>query len=271
MDRGPNVHPPGERRADRPLAGLSVLVTRPRRQSAALSARLTAAGAEVIDAPTVVIAPPHDWSLVDAAMRDLRAYDWLIVTSANGVAALAARMRRLGLDARDLAGVKIAAIGPATAQALRRRFLRADVMPAEYVAEALAEGLRPFDMVGRRCLLLRSDLARKALPDALTAWGAICDDIAVYRAERASQLPAEASHRLLNGRMDWVTFTSSSTFVNLVSLLGPQADSVLRDVRIASIGPITSAAIRAAGYAPAVEASEYTTVGLVDAMVRSVG
>jgi len=245
-----------------------VLVTRPRRQSAALARPLRANGAAVIDAPTVRIASLGDWTRVDAALRALRTYRWLIVTSANGVSAAVSRMRKLGLDARDLAGLKIAAIGPATELALRRRFLRADVVPAEYEARALSAALRTFKLAGQRCLLLRSDHGGSTLPESLTAAGAICHDVVVYRTVRPEALPSFAVRRLRRGDVDWATFTSSSTFSNFVSLLGTDARPILRRLQIASIGPITSATIRAAGYSPTVEAAEYTAAGLVRAITQ---
>jgi uroporphyrinogen III methyltransferase/synthase len=253
--------------SDRPLIGQSILLTRPVHQSWRMADRLRALGAEAVEAPTVTLEPPDDWSPVDAALRRLKEYAWLVLTSANGVTAACERMLQLDIDGRALAHLRIAAIGPATALELRRHFLIADVVPDEFVAEALAESLKPLDLQGCRCLLLRSNLARQTLRDALVAAGAECDDIAIYRTARPDSFPEAVRQRLLAGSIDWVTFTSSSTFDNFVSLLGSDAREMLQGVRIASIGPITSAAIRKAGFEPAVEARDYTVEGLVDAIV----
>ncbi|HEY3242378.1 MAG TPA: uroporphyrinogen-III synthase, partial [Phycisphaerae bacterium] len=136
---------------------------------------------------------------------------------------------------------------------------------------ALADALKPFGLRGQRCLMLRSNLARSALREGLVAAGAECDDIAIYRTGRPANLPAHARQMLLAGQIDWATFTSSSTFVNLIALLGPDAERALGAVRIASIGPITSKAIRAAGWQPTVEAAVYTADGLIDAILNTSG
>ncbi|HEY3242241.1 MAG TPA: uroporphyrinogen-III synthase, partial [Phycisphaerae bacterium] len=207
-----------------------------------MAERLRALGAVVVEAPTVTLEPPDDWQPVDAALRGIARYQWLVITSANGVTATYQRMLELGMDARALAHLRIAAIGPATAAELRRSFLNPDVVPDEYVAEALADALKPFGLRGQRCLLLRSNLARPALREALVAAGAEYDDIPIYRTGRPAKLPDAARQMLLAGQIDWATFTSSSTFVNLIALLGADAQRALHGVRIASIGPITSKA-----------------------------
>jgi uroporphyrinogen III methyltransferase/synthase len=250
----------------RPLFGQRVLVTRPWRQSAVLAGRLTTLGAEVIAAPTVAIEPLPDCAAVDRALGGLAGYDWLVLTSVNGVNAAAKRLRHLGLDARSLASVRIAAIGPATAARLRELFIEPDLVPEEFVAEALAESMGATDLKGKRCLLLRSDIARRTLCDLLIEAGADCDDICAYRTTRPDSLPEQAIRDLEAGTIHWATFTSSSSFSNFADLLGTGAAAILPRLKLASIGPITSKTIRSAGYEPTVEAKVYTVEGLADAI-----
>ncbi len=249
----------------RPLFGRRIVVTRTRQQASALSGKLMALGADVIEAPTIQIVPPDDYGPIDAALRRIADYDWLVLTSVNGVDAMIERMRACGLDARALAGVRIAAIGSATADRLREAFLEPELIPEKFVAEALAdEIIRLGDVSGKRFLLLRADIARPALRDALTAAGAACEDLDIYRTVRADALPPEVAEGIPGGRIDWITFTSSSTFTNFWELLDEDARGALSGVRLASIGPITSDTIREAGLEPTIEATEHTIPGLVE-------
>lgn len=250
-----------------PLFGRTVAVTRTRHQASDLAGRLIALGAEVIEAPTIDLAP-GDEPAIEQAMRNLASYQWLIVTSVNGVAALIDAMRKRGLDARALSGVRIGAIGTSTAEALNRHFLKADVVPDSFTAEDLAEALRKADnFAGKRVLLFRADIARTALADALQGLGAQCEECSAYRIVKPSTLPDPLCKALTAGRVDWITFTSSSTFQNLRGLLGEDGETRLRGVKIASIGPITSETIRTAGLEPAVEANPYTIEALVQAIL----
>lgn len=250
-----------------PLFGRTVAVTRTRHQVSALAARLAALGANVIEAPTIELAPGEPGP-IDEALRNLSRYSWLIVTSVNGVEALVRQMRQRGLDARALGHLRIGAIGSATAESLGRYFLQADVVPDAFVAEALATALQKADaFAGKRVLLFRADIARPALTHALQQLGAICDDVSAYKIGKPAGLPAELAEALTAGRLNWITFTSSSTFSNLRELLGPNAEKHLRDVKIASIGPVTSEALRNAGLEPTVEAKPYTVEALVEAIV----
>lgn len=251
-----------------PLFGRTVAVTRTRRQASQLAGQLAALGAQVIEAPTIDL-QPGDPAAIDDALTNLGRYRWLIVTSINGVAALVEAMLKRGLDARALGHLRIGAIGSATAEALQRHFLKADVIPDSFTAEDLAEALRQADdFRGRKVLLFRADIARTALSDALQGLGAQCDDCSAYRIVRPASLPAELREALEAGRVDWITFTSSSTFENLRALLGVDGDRYLRGTKLASIGPITSQTIRDAGLEPAVEARPYTIEALVEAIVR---
>lgn len=252
----------------RPLFGQTVLVTRTRQQVSELRQQLAALGARVLEAPTIELVPPADWGEVDQTIRELHAYDWLVLTSINGVTALADRLKALGLDARHLAGMKIAAIGDATAQALEASLaIRPDLVPTRYVAESLAaELIAEHDVQGKKVLLLRADIARPALPRLLTEAGAQVTDMTIYQTKLAQSLPEEVLDALRQGEVDWVTFTSSSTARNMVEMLGSEAD-LLRNTRIASIGSITSDTVRTLGYAVETEANPANIAGLVAAVV----
>jgi uroporphyrinogen III methyltransferase/synthase len=287
--------------ANRPLFGQRVLITRPRSQAADLRHRLAELGAEVLEAPTIRIADPSadELAKVDDALRNLSRYDWLVLTSANGVEALARRVEALKLDARAFAPVKLAAIGSATAAALWQHLrLTADLVPETFVAESLAAALleRGNDVGkmsrtskasgacgasgasgasgncgtsgtsgGRGCLLLRADIARAALPDLLRQAGRRVDDLMIYRTLPADSLPPAVLTALRNRQVEWVTFTSSSTARNMVTLLGDERE-LLRQVKIASIGPVTSRTLRELGFEPAVEAVPSDVSGLVQAL-----
>lgn len=258
--------------AQRPLFGQTVLVTRTRQQASELARQLEALGAEVIETPTIELVPPESWDEVDAALGEVGRNDWLVLTSANGVRAVAERFEALGLDARHLAGVRLAAIGDATARALHDALgVRADLVPQRFVAESLADELiAQGDVRGRRFLLLRADIARPALPERLSEAGAVVNEVVAYRTKLAEALPAAALEALEAGRVNWVTFTSSSTARNLVALLGERRE-LLAGVRCASIGPITSETMRELGLTVALEAERSNVAGLVAALTQAPG
>lgn len=253
----------------RPLFGQRILVTRTRQQASDLTRRLAEQGAQVIEAPTIQLLPPDNWDQVDDAIRNAGRYHWVVLTSPNGVDAIARRLETLALDGRQFAGVKIAAIGEATAQALQQRLgLRADLVPTRYVAESLAaELIAGHDVRNQSILLLTADIARPALPQLLNQAGARVQEITAYQTGLADGLPDEVVAMLENRQLDWVTFTSSSTATNLVQLLADRR-SLLRHVRIASIGPITSQTVRDLGFEVVVEAQTSTVPGFVDAIVE---
>ena len=253
----------------RPLFGKTVMITRTRQQASTLREKLEALGAAVIEAPTIALVPPKDWDEVDAALRDVRHSDWLVLTSVNGVQTVAERIEVLGLDARHFAGVKVAAIGDATARALHTQLgIRADLVPTRYVAESLADELIAEQGVeGQRFLLLRADIARPALPQRLEAAGATVREVVAYQTKLADGLPDEALSALREQGVDWVTFTSSSTADNLAQLLGDERD-LLTHTRLASIGPITSDTVRKLGFEVTLEAETSNIAGLVDALCQ---
>lgn len=255
----------------RPLFGQTILLTRTRQQSSELAEQLQSLGAEVIEAPTIRIDPPDDWAAVDQAVRGIAEYDWLVLTSPNGVDALAEVLGRLSLDSRHLAGIQIAVVGQATAERLHGRLgIAADLKPDQAIGEALAERLiGHHDIAGKRVCLFRADIARPLLAEKLIEAGATVDDLAAYQTRRVDRLADEVVDALRNGRVDWLTFTSSSTARNLAELV--EQVEWLAKPKIASIGPITSATIRELGLNVTVEADEFNIDGLVRAIVEAVG
>jgi uroporphyrinogen III methyltransferase/synthase len=252
---------------DRPLFGQRVLVTRTRQQASALSTRLRALGAEAIELPTIHIAPPGDWAPLDTAITALNSYDWIVFTSVNGVGNFWERLDHAGLDARALQGVRLAAIGPATAAELQARGLRADYLPGEYVAEAVAAGLD--DVRGLRVLLPRADIARPALADLLRQGGADVVEVTAYRTLRPDTVPGEL--RDLLAGITIATFSSSSTVRNLAAMArdaGLDLPRALAHATIACIGPITAGTARELGLPVHTVAAEYTIDGLVEALIQ---
>jgi uroporphyrinogen III methyltransferase/synthase len=246
----------------RPLFGRSVVVTRAREQASELRRRLEELGAEVLELPAVAIEP------VDFELPPLDRYRWLVFTSANGVTAFFERgLAADGLDARALAGLRLAVIGPGTAAALAARGLRADLVPERFVAESLLDSFPAPAADGERVLLARAEQARDVLPEGLAERGYTVDVLAVYRTVTAQPDP-EAVERVRRGAVDALTFTSSSTVTNLCDLLGgvPAPQPL-----VASIGPVTSKTAMERGLRVDVEAGEHTVDGLVDALLRSLG
>ncbi len=236
-----------------------VLVTRPREQADALLDGLKVAGFEGIPFPVIEIRAMEDNAVLDQALHALDRYEWVVFTSVNGVEVVFARLPQGSRLPRA------AAIGPKTALALETRGVTPEFVPDEYVAEAILPGLG--DLQGKRVLLPRAEIARKALPDAIRAAGGTADEIAVYRTLPAQPDPAGLD--ALKGGVDWITFTSPSTVENFIEIARGQGLDPLRlpgAPRIACIGPITERAAHAAGYEVALVAQEYTTEGLIQAL-----
>jgi uroporphyrinogen III methyltransferase/synthase len=249
-----------------PLFGRRIVVTRARGQASALAEKLHALGAAVVEFPTIEIRPAEDYGPLDCAIADLASYDWLIFTSANGVRFF---LERLDASAADLRALKarICAIGPATKKAIEELHLKVDLMGKEYVAEGLVEAFRAYDLAGKRILLPRAAVARDLVPTELARRGARVDVVEAYRTVVPEGAAESAAEVFGGGRKpDWITFTSSSTVQNFVAAAG--AD-VLAGVKVASIGPVTSATARKLGIEVAAEAAEFTIDGLVEAIVTS--
>ncbi len=248
----------------RPLHGRRVVVTRARAQASGLAATLRGLGAEVVELPAIRIEPRIDSDEVRRVAGGVGAYDLICLTSPNGVRLLFEAMEAAGLDARALAGVTVAAIGPGTARALAERSVLADVVPERFVAEGLIEALEDEEVAGTRVLIARAAEARDVLPDALRERGAEVDVVALY--ETVREQPGVEEIEAAQGA-DYVTFTSSSTVTNLTETLG---DSFPKDARIVSIGPITSETIRAKGLEVHVEAERHDIDGLLTALLSDV-
>jgi uroporphyrinogen III methyltransferase/synthase len=253
----------------RPLFGQTIVVTRTRQQASDLTDHLLALGADVIEAPTIELTPPADLKPIDDALARAGEFDWIVFTSANGVEYTRRRLLETGKDVRVFGRAKFAAIGDATAAALREKFsITADLCPQRFVAEALADEFAARqEIAGKKFLLLRADIARPILRERLEQGGAArVLDLPVYQTKMAEALPPALLDALDAGEVHWVTFTSSSTAKNFVALLGPDYREKLSNVRIASIGPITTQALRDLGLEPSVQAEQFNIDGLMDAL-----
>jgi len=247
-----------------PLFGQRIIITRDRRQSSMLAEPLEALGAETLFVPVIEIADAAESSSLEQAVHNLASYDWLIFTSANGVRHFVEALDRSGRDLRSLKA-KLCVIGPATRAAVEALHLRVDVMPDDYVAESLVKALAGEDLKGKRILLPRAAVARDLVPVTLRERGAVVDVVEAYRTITPVDATARAREALAL-KPDWVTFTSSSTVKNLLAVTGREA---LRGIKVASIGPITSATAREAGLTVDVEANPHTIEGLVQAISRT--
>jgi uroporphyrinogen III methyltransferase/synthase len=252
----------------RPLFGLRVLITRPREKAAQMAGRLRDLGAEPVIFPTIAIQPPESWEPLDRALATLSTYDWVIFTSTNGVRFFWERLERTGRDARALGGTRLAAIGPVTAGELAARGLHPDLVPEQYVAEAVLAALGQVE--GQRILLPRTDIARPLLAQGLRDAGAAVDAVVAYRTVAASRKDGEMIRQMLAaGEIDVLTFTSSSTVRNFLTALEPLPDLPEGTV-VACIGPITAQTAEASGLPIHVSASEHTIEGLLEALVSYV-
>jgi uroporphyrinogen III methyltransferase/synthase len=248
----------------RPLFGRRIMVTRAATQAQSLVKQLADLGAMVICQPAIEICPPQDWSEVDNILQDMGRFDWLVFSSSNGVRFLLDRLLETGYDMRVLGGVRLAAIGPGTAETLRQYHLTVDLQPSEYRAEALAEALAP-QASGRSVLLARASRGREVLAEQLQQAGATVEQVVVYQSQDVTVPAANVSDQLAAGKIDWVTVTSSAIARSCAGLFGDQ----LAACRLASISPITSQTLKEQGLAPSVEAEQYTMQGLVAAIVQA--
>ncbi len=255
-----------------PLAGTRILVGRARHQAGSLSASLRSLGASVIEIPLIEIRKPQSCQPLDAALKNIKGYDWLILTSANGVEAMWERVRKLRITRRNLQHLQIAAIGPATKKAIVKHGLKVKMVPEEYVAESVVKGLR--DKVnGKRVVLIRAKVARDVIPEELRAAGAEVDVVEAYETVVPEKSRARLRALMKNAarRPHVVTFTSSSTAKNFAELLGNKAGALsvgsLKNVQFASIGPVTSATLGELQLPVAIEAREFTLGGLIRAIV----
>jgi uroporphyrinogen-III synthase len=281
---------------NRPLRGIRVLVGRAKHQAGALSTELRKRGASVLEIPFIEIRKPRSFRPLDSALKNLSTYDWLILTSVNGVEAMWERVEKLHLkletngegheftravtrkkNAASAAEgrLRIAAIGPATKKAIENRGLHVNVVPKEYVAESVVRSLKA-KVKGKRVLLVRAKVARDVIPRELRKAGAHVDVIEAYETvvPQSSRRKLQAALKDPRRRPHVVTFTSSSTVKNFVELLGVRDKHKLRrlldGIRMSSIGPVTSATLRDAGLSVDIAAKEFTIPGLVDAIVDTI-
>ncbi|MFO8101245.1 MAG: uroporphyrinogen-III C-methyltransferase [Dehalococcoidia bacterium] len=250
---------------NRPLFDKRVLVTRARTQVSSLSKLLAERGAQPIELPAIEIQDLPDTAELDQAIRDIPRFDWVFFTSANGVEAVWNRLVALGRDARQFGAVKIGVIGPATALALAERGLYPDFMPAEYTSDGILAGLAERDIKGCRILLPRADIAPADLVEGLAGLGAEPVEVTAYLTRPPLEIAEKARQMLLDGKIDIITFASSSTVTNLLEALGSDLQP-LQNAQIACIGPVTAATAEAAGLKVDITAEEQTIPGLVRAI-----
>jgi len=253
----------------KPLLGRGVVVTRAREQASGLANMLAELGAEVIQFPTINISPLADYSKVDTLVEKLGGYDWLIFTSVNGVRHFWRRLAVCGKDSRAFGGRKVAAIGPATADELRARGIEPDFIPETYVAEGVAEGLLGLGVAGKRVLVPRAKEAREVLPDELRKAGAIVDILPVYQTLPADARREDVLELLREGRIHCVTFGSSSTVDNFLSLIPAGILRAYPQVQLAAIGPITKKTLERHGLACHIMPEEYTIPALVESLKKA--
>ena len=257
----------------RPLFGRRIVVTRTREQAGRLSARLRDRGAEVLEIPTIRIAPPDPIQPLIEAVVGIAEYDWLVFTSPNGVDAFFSTFFKAFPDVRSIGNVRIAAVGPATAEKVQERHLVVDVMPEKYLAAQVAKAIHAYENVGNlRVLLLRAEVATPELPGQLEELGAIVDDVACYRTVPETADHNGAASRLQEEGADWITFTSSSTVENFHTRFPlPALLTRFPAMKTASIGPETTKALVTLGLKPTVEAREHTIEGLAKAIEKFEG
>jgi uroporphyrinogen-III synthase len=264
-----------DKNADLLLSGLRILVGRARHQAGALSSELRKLGADVLEIPFIKIRPARSFNPLDTALKNLKTYDWLILTSVNGVDAMWDRFAKLRLTKKSLKHLLIAAIGPATKKAVEKRGIEVHVVPDEYIAESVVRSLRK-KVKGKRVLLVRAKVARDVIPKELRKAGAAVDVFEAYETvvPTSSRTRLRAALKDPRRRPDIITFTSSSTVKNFVQLLGAagrsrhgKRPSSLKQVSLASIGPVTSGTLRDLKLGVDIEAREYTIAGLVQAIV----
>ncbi len=250
----------------KPLFGRGVVITRPEAQAAGLADLLRRQGARVIAFPTIRIVPPENWRETDRALERLADYRWIVFTSANGVRYFFARLRETGRDIRELKGIQICTIGPATAATIEAMGIRVDLVPDSYISEGVVRAFADRDVQGRKILLPRAEAARDVIPEGLAALGAAVDVVTVYRTVTSGRRKEELAPLLRDGKVDVVTFTSPSTVFHFFDIMGRDC-RLPPQVKIAAIGPVTAAAVKKAGLKVDILQETFTIEGLVDGLV----
>lgn len=254
-----------------PLLGRGVVVTRAREQASTLVSLVEKMGARCYEFPTIKIEPLADYGPVRERIGKLAGYDWVIFTSVNGVRHFWNQLREQGLDARALGGRKVAAIGPATAAALKHRGVHADFVPEKYVAESVVEGLLALGVKGKKVLIPRARVAREVLPEQLRAAGAEVEILPVYETVLAQESGQEIEELMREGKINFLTFTSSSTVENFFSLVSPETlrPYAGNQVKIGCIGPVTAETLSRYGFTPDVMPEDYTVPALAEALAEA--
>jgi len=255
----------------RPLFGKRIIVTRARAQASDLVALLNDLGAQCIEFPTIEIVPPASWAQLDRSISELDKYSWVIFTSVNGVGSFFRRLLEHKKDMRDLGGIKIGAIGPRTAEAIRERGILPDLVPEEFRAEAIVDALKDEAVEGKEILIPRAAEARDVLSIELKKMGARVEVVEAYRTSRPRHPTEEIVELLRRGQIDVVTFTSSSTVTNFLSMFNSTVQEVrgwMRNVVIACIGPITAETAKKHGLSVGMVSREYTIKGLVESIIQ---
>ena len=253
----------------KPLTGKRILITRARNQSSEFAIKLRNLGAKVIEFPTIQILPPSSWEGLDQAIDQLKFYDWIIFTSANGVNFFFQRLADKGKNNRLLSSLKICAIGPATAKQLKEKGVRIDYIPKEFVAESILKGFEKMMMRRKRILLARAKVARDILPKGLREMGAEVDLIEVYRTVKPRGGAKRVKQLLIVDKPDVITFTSSSTVNHFVKLLKTEdLKKLLKDITIACIGPITAQTAKRWEMRVQIQPKQYTISALTRAIAE---
>jgi len=251
------------------LWGRKILITRAREQSGDFATQLEKLRAEVIEFPTIEIVPPLRWGEVDRAIDQLKSYDWIIFTSANGVNFFWQRMKEKGKRLRLPSSLKVCAIGPATANQIKGKEISVDYMPKEFIAEAILKGFEKMPMKGKRILLARAKKARDVLPKGLRELSAEVDVVEVYRTIRPRGGPKRLRRLLTEGEIDVIAFTSSSTVDHFAELLKKEdLKKLLKGIAIACIGPVTAKTAKEWGMKVHIQPKEYTIPGLSRAIAE---
>jgi uroporphyrinogen III methyltransferase/synthase len=249
----------------KPLFGRGIVITRPEKQAGELASLLSEEGAHIIHFPTIEIAPPETFDDLDRALANVEDYDWIIFTSANGVRFFFNRLNEMGKDVRDLKGIKICSIGPATKAAIEKRCIPVDIVPEEFISEGVVAALKGQDMHGARVLLPRAEVARDVIPEGLKKLGATVDVAVAYRTVSSGRDGKELEELIEEGKVDVITFTSPSTVNNFISIMGGNFN-LPENIRIACIGPVTEKAAQKAGLRVDIVQGPYEIAGLVSAM-----
>lgn len=252
---------------EKPLFGKGIVITRPEKQADDLAVLLEREGARAIHFPAIKITPPQDLRGLDAALDKLDTYNWLIFTSANGVQYFFARLLELNKDIRELKGIKICCIGPATAKQITSRGLKVDLVPEKFIAEGILKSFDQMNLQGQKILLPRAAEARDILPEGIKKTGAAVDVVTVYETVNSGKKKEELEKLIKADEIDVITFTSSSTVTNFLKIMGKDF-SFPPQVKVACIGPVTEATARKAGLNVDIRQEEYTMDGLVQALVK---